>query len=119
MTLEKQIITFMNHQPRHLRRFFHLAYTHVVRDNDTSQLPLYSLVRHADLVALVEQNRAFLACIDRNLTGGDRLHFHEDPDFNMLIGGECSCMSEQREFDASIDDLCDQLAELLRAILRA
>ncbi|EGJ3464947.1 hypothetical protein IHK62_005121 [Escherichia coli] len=119
MTLEKQIITFMNHQPRHLRRFFHLAYTHVVRDNDTSRLPLYSLVRHADLVALVEQNRAFLACIDRNLTGGNRLHFHEDPDFDLLIGGACSCMSEQREFDASIDDLCDQLADLLSAILTA
>ncbi|EEZ0510753.1 hypothetical protein DEL14_005099 [Escherichia coli] len=111
MTLEKQIITFMNHQPQHLRRFFHLVYT--------SQLPLYSLVRHADLVALVEQNRAFLACIDRNLTGGNRLHFHEDPDFALLIGGECSCMSEQREFDASIDDLCDQLADLLSAILTA
>ncbi|EOM9003609.1 hypothetical protein ACNCW1_004826 [Escherichia coli] len=107
MTLEKQIITFMNHQPRHLRRFFHLAFT--------SQLPPYSLVRHADLVALVEQNRAFLACIDRNLTGGDRLHFHPDEDFNMLIGGECSCMSEQREFDASIDDLCERLSAILTA----
>ncbi|EPP7965513.1 hypothetical protein ACUVMB_004949 [Escherichia coli] len=106
MTLEKQIITFMNHQPRHLRRFFHLAFT--------SQLPLYSQVRHAAFARLVEQNREFLACIDRNLTGGDRLHFHEDPDFDLLVGGACSCMSEQREFDASIDDLCESLAVALR-----
>lgn len=115
MTFEKQIITFMNHQPRHLRRFFHLVYTHLVRDNDTSRLPLYSQVRHADFVRLVEQNREFLACIDRNLTGGDRLHFHEDPDFDLLIGGACSCMSEQREFDASIDDLCERLSAILTA----
>ncbi|HHV2135470.1 TPA: hypothetical protein ACUKL8_005091 [Escherichia coli] len=107
MTLEKQIITFMNNQPRHLRRFFHLVYT--------SQLPLYSLTRHADFARLVEQNRAFLACIDRNLTGGNRLHFHEDPDFDLLIGGACSCMSEQREFDASIDDLCERLNAILTA----
>ncbi|HBA5430377.1 TPA: hypothetical protein J4Q85_004582 [Escherichia coli] len=102
MTPEKQIITFMNNQPRHLRRFFHLAYTY--------QLPLYSLTRHACFVRLVLMNKTFLANICGQLSDPE-IH---DPDFALLIGGEWSCMSEQREFDASIDDLYCELKSLLR-----
>lgn len=84
------------------RRFFHLAYT--------GQLPLYSLIRHADFVRLVLRNRTFLENIARELEEHD-IH---DPDFALLIGGECSCMAEQREFDASIDGLCCELRSLLK-----
>ncbi|EMQ2248523.1 hypothetical protein WFJ58_004747 [Escherichia coli] len=102
MTPEKQIITFMNNKPRHLRRFFHLAYT--------SQLPRYAQVRHADFVRLVVGYRTLLEDISWQLEEHD-IH---DPDFALLIGGECSCMSEQRKFDASIDDLCCELRSLLK-----
>lgn len=84
------------------RRFFHLAYT--------GQLPLYSLIRHEGFARLVLRNRTFLENIARELEEQD-IH---DPDFALLIGGECSCMAEQREFDASIDDLCCELRSLLK-----
>lgn len=101
MTLEKQLITLINRSTNY-RRFFHLAHT--------GRLPLYSRVRHEDFVGLVLRNKTFLANIARELEEQD-IH---DPDFALLAGGECSCMSEQRDFDASIDALYGELKSLLK-----
>lgn len=107
--LQTNIKSLIN-RSTNFKRFFHLAYTHLVRDNDTSQLPLYSLTRHADFARLVLRNKTFLANIFGQLSDPE-IH---DPDFTLLIGGACSCMAEQREFDASIDDLCCELRSLLK-----
>ncbi|EKA5724775.1 hypothetical protein OLK93_004866 [Escherichia coli] len=107
--LQTNIESLINRSTNY-RRFFHLAYTHVVRDKDTSQLPRYAMTRHADFVRLVVGYRTLLENISWQLSDPE-IH---DPDFTLLVGGACSCMSEQREFDASIDDLYGELKSLLR-----
>lgn len=117
MTLEKQLITLINRSTLY-QRFFHLACT--------GRLPLYSLVRHEGFARLVLRNKTFLANLFGQLSDPE-IHdpaafgcealphpLSGQPDFDLLAGGECSCMSEQRDFDASIDELYGELKSLLK-----
>ncbi|EEV2613614.1 hypothetical protein EPA01_005160 [Escherichia coli] len=100
------------------RRFFHLAYT--------GRLPLYSLIRHEGFARLVLRNKTFLANIFGQLSDPE-IHdpaafgcealphpLSGQPDFTLLAGGGGSCMAEQRDFDASIDELYGELKSLLK-----
>ncbi|EHT0847458.1 hypothetical protein KW637_004831 [Escherichia coli] len=99
--LQTNIKSLIN-QTTNYRRFFHLAYT--------GRLPLYSLIRHEGFARLVLRNKTFLANTFGQLSDPE-IH---DPDFTLLVGGGGSCMAEQRDFDASIDDLYGELKSLLR-----
>ncbi|MCN0132339.1 hypothetical protein M8811_23320 [Escherichia coli] len=102
---QKMTINLLINQSTLYRRVFHLAFT--------GQLPRYAMSRHADLVALVEQNRDQLADVHRSITGNGLLTIYTDPDFDLLLSGGWSCMKSQRRFDEVVDDFVTRLSELV------